>query len=160
MEKKFNYQINDREVIITRPFEAAHTNVWEAFTDSRILDQWWAPKPWNCHTKSQEFKVNGRWLYYMEGPNGERHYSYFDYKSIDPQNSFSGLDGFCDENGNSTEDQPSSEWKITFSSDKEICTMKASCQYPDEETMKTFLDMGFLEGFETGLNQLEELLKR
>jgi hypothetical protein len=96
----------------------------------------------------------------MEGPNGERHYSYFDYKTIDPQNSFSGMDGFCDENGNTSEDQPSSEWKINFSSDKGICTMKATCIYPDEETKKSFLDMGFLEGFETGLNQLEELLKR
>ena len=159
MEKKFNYQIKDLEILISRKFEAELAAVWDAFTDCHILDQWWAPKPWICHTKSQEFKVSGRWLYAMKGPNDEIHWSFFDYESIEPKNYFSGKDGFCDENGQLLPGQQSSEWKISFKSLHGICTMTSHCIYPNEKTKNMMVEMGFLEGFEIGLNQLENLLK-
>jgi len=159
MEKKFKYQIKEREVVITRKFEASHTKVWNSFTESKILDKWWAPKPWKCHTKEQEFKVAGRWLYYMQGPNGETHWSYLNYTSIDPQNYFTGIDGFCDEQGVPSKDQPSSEWRIEFTSDQDGCSVTSTCKFENEDILKSYLDMGFLEGYEMGLNNLEEFLK-
>lgn len=160
MEKKFQYQIKEKEVIITRQFEASQNQVWNAFTDSKILDQWWAPKPWKCNTKEQDFSVGGRWLYNMSGPNGEIHWSYLDYTAINPQNSYTGLDGFCDENGNQNPEFPSSEWKNEFTFENGICTVTSSCKYDKEETLQAYLKMGFLEGYEMGLNNLEELLKK
>ena len=160
MEKKFQHQIKENEVIITRTFEASQEQVWNAFTDAKILDEWWAPKPWKCNTKEQDFSVGGRWLYNMTGPNGEIHWSYLDYKEIDPQTYYSGEDGFCDENGNPNKDFPSSTWRNDFSFSDGVCTVTSSCKYDSAETLKSYLDMGFLEGYEMGLNNLEAILKK
>lgn len=35
-----------------REFEANLSLVWKAWTEAEMLDQWWAPKPWKCETKS------------------------------------------------------------------------------------------------------------
>lgn len=160
MEKKFQYQVKDRAIVITRKFKAPHENVWNAFTDSKILDQWWAPKPWKCHTKEQQFKVNGRWLYYMQSPEGEIHWSFFNYTKIDPQKSFEGNDGFCDEHGNPSTDMPGSKWKNEFLSADGTCTVTCTCSFDKEESLKAIIEMGFLEGFEMGLNNLEEYLSK
>lgn len=51
-----------------REFNANVSLVWRAFTEPELLDQWWAPKPWKCETKSMNFKPNGKWKYEMVGP--------------------------------------------------------------------------------------------
>ncbi len=160
MEKNFEYQVTDKEIVIKRKFQSSLDKVWNAFTDSSVLDQWWAPLPWKCITKEQQFTVNGRWLYCMEGPNKEQHWSYMIYKEIKPKEYYMGIDGFCDENGNPISEQPSSEWKVQFDSTENNCTVTSSCKFEKEETLKAYLDMGFLEGYEMGLNNLENLLKK
>ena len=39
--------------------------------EADILDQWWAPKPYQCITKSLDFKVGGYWLIIYERTWGE-----------------------------------------------------------------------------------------
>ena len=38
-------------VTIDREFAAELPSVWDAFTVPELLDQWWAPKPWESRTK-------------------------------------------------------------------------------------------------------------
>jgi uncharacterized protein YndB with AHSA1/START domain len=49
-----------KKVFVNREFAANLSLVWDAFTKQEILDQWWAPKPWQSKTKSMNFKVGGR----------------------------------------------------------------------------------------------------
>ena len=68
----------NKKIIVTREFDAPIEDVWKAWTERNILDEWWAPKPWKARTKSMEFKPGGRWLYAMVGPNGEEHWVVLD----------------------------------------------------------------------------------
>src|SRR5688500_4780143 len=97
-ETKLVKDLDHKRLYVTREFDAPIEQLWRAWTESKITDQWWAPKPYKMHTVSQEFKPGGRWLYYMEAPNGARHYCLADYKQIIPQKSYEVLDAFCDEN--------------------------------------------------------------
>lgn len=34
-----------KKITVTRRFKAPVAEVWRAWTESSLLDQWWAPKP-------------------------------------------------------------------------------------------------------------------
>ncbi|MCB0683042.1 MAG: SRPBCC domain-containing protein, partial [Saprospiraceae bacterium] len=45
----------NKQLRITRQFDAPLDWVWRAWTDPKLLDQWWAPKPWKAETRSMDF---------------------------------------------------------------------------------------------------------
>ena len=100
----FDFSVDKKAnaINVTREFAANVELVWEAWTNPEILDQWWAPKPYQTKTKSMDFKVGGSWFYAMLSPENIAHWCRADYKSIEHQKSFSGLDAFTDEKGNRT----------------------------------------------------------
>src|SRR5215208_333031 len=105
----------NRKLIIVREFDAPLEQVWKAWTQSNLLDQWWAPQPWKAKTKTMDFREGGTWLYSMEGPEGEQHWSRADFKKIEVPKTFTSDDAFCDENGNVSTDLPGMHWKNEFS---------------------------------------------
>ena len=72
----FDFTVNkeNNSVQVTREFNADLPLVWEAWTNPEILDQWWAPKPYQTKTKSMDFRVGGVWLYAMVSPENETHW--------------------------------------------------------------------------------------
>lgn len=154
----FNKDFDENTVYVSKIYDADVKKVWDHFTKAELLDLWWAPKPWKCETKSMDFKEGGTWLYSMVGPEGERHYSQVKYGEITENRSFDGLDSFCDENGNLNPDFPEAKWLIGFTGVEEGTKVTVNIHFPSEEDMKKQIEMGFEEGFKTGLNQLEEIL--
>ncbi|MGZ8544490.1 MAG: SRPBCC family protein [Flavisolibacter sp.] len=156
----FNFTV-DKEakmIKVERSFDAPVDIVWEAWTDPKITDQWWAPKPWRAETKSQEFKVGGRWIYCMVGPEGERHWAMFEYKSINPKTSYSGMDAFSDENGVINPEMPRMNWDNQFldKGDTTVVNIEISCD--KLEDLEKIIEMGFKEGFTMGLENLDAFL--
>lgn len=157
-EAVFTKDTNNKKMTVVRTFNAPLQQVWDSWTQSEILDQWWAPKPWKAVTKSMDFREGGQWFYYMEGPEGERHYCKFTYKEIEPNNYYSGSDNFCDENGNVNTDFASMYWKVQFAGDGAATMVTVEINVDKAEDLETILKMGFKEGFTMGLNNLDEVL--
>lgn len=155
----FNKDFDSNTVYVMKIFNADVSKVWDYFIKSELLDQWWAPKPWKCETKEQDFKEGGIWLYSMVGPEGERHYAQVKYGEIMEHRSFDGTDAFCDENGNINQDFGQSKWLFGFTGVEEGTKVTVNIHFASPEGIKQQLDMGFEEGFKMGLNQLEEILK-
>lgn len=160
----FNFVQKDTcSITVERSFNAPLDQVWAAWTDPEILCQWWAPKPYRCVIKSLDFREGGRWLYYMEGPQegpqGDRLYAFFDYETIRPRSLFSGTVGFCNEQGTLNTSFPQTKWENTFSESDGCTLVRIHKQYLSVEDLERNIAMGFKEGFTTGLDQLEELLK-
>src|SRR5215207_4001167 len=88
----------NNKLSVTREFDAPVARVWKAWTEAQLLDQWWAPKPWKAVTTSMDFREGGSWRYFMQGPEGERHYCLVEYYTIQHEKSFTGKDAFADEN--------------------------------------------------------------
>lgn len=146
-------------VTINRTFKAPLEKVWDAFTNHKTLDKWWAPKPWKCKTKRQDFTNGGEWLYAMVSPENEEHYSITTYKNILENNSFGVSDAFCDENGVINANLPTSEWVLNFSEDTNSTHLKIVVKQISLENLQTFINMGFKEGFEATLESLRVLLE-
>jgi uncharacterized protein YndB with AHSA1/START domain len=148
----------NKKLRVIREFDAPLEHVWKAWTESELLDQWWAPKPWKTNTKSMDFREGGRWLYYMEGPDGSRHYCSVDYKSVTPNKSFAVQNAFCDENGIRNNDLPVMHWKNTFSKSGDGSKVEVEITFATEADLDQIVAMGFKEGFAAAHRNLDELL--
>lgn len=162
MSKHLNYEFlvkeGEKTIRVKRSFDAPLELVWAAWTDPQILDLWWAPKPWKTETKSLSFTKGGVWLYAMVGPEGEKHWSLFDYDEIKDQKSFSGLDAFCDENGVILDGKPRMYWKNTFLANGDQTDVDILIEFEKEEDIATIIEMGFKEGFTMGLQNLDDYI--
>lgn len=143
-----------------REFDAEVSLVWRTFTEPELLDQWWAPKPWKCETKSMDFRPGGKWIYEMVGPEGERHGGVQIYAEIKKEDFFSGKDAFADSEGNINEELPVATWKNTFIPTPKGTLVKTFAQYPDPESLQTVLNMGMEQGLSIAQDGLDELLAR
>ena len=150
----------NNKMSVVREFDAPLEKVWKAWTEPKLLDQWWAPKPWKAVTQSMDFRADGNWRYYMQGPEGERHYCLVEYNKIVPNKSFSGLDAFCDENGNINKEMPTMDWLVQFSPVGDRTRVDVVITFKSEEDMNKIVEMGFKEGFSAAHTNLDELLAR
>jgi uncharacterized protein YndB with AHSA1/START domain len=150
----------NKKLFAEREFDAPVKDVWRAWTEPELLDQWWAPRPWKAVTVSMNFIDGGSWLYYMEGPDGSRHYCRADYSSIITNKSYQGLDGFCDEKGNINSELPQMNWKVDFNETASGTKVKVQLSFDSLESLQKTVDMGFKEGFAMAHNNLDELLAK
>lgn len=155
----FNKDFDSNSVYVMKVYDADVSKVWDYFTKSEWLDQWWAPKPWRCETVSMDFKAGGLWHYAMMGTEGEKMYGQMKYGEIMEHRSFDGIDAFCDERGNINEDFPQAQWLLGFTGIQEGTKVTINIHFASQEAMKKQLEMGFEEGFKTGLTQLQEILR-
>lgn len=150
----------NKKLIVVREFDAPLEEVWRAWTDSTILDEWWAPKPWKAKTKSMDFRDGGTWLYSMVGPDGSHSYCRADFTSVVENESYTGYDAFCDEDGNINHDLPVMQWFVKFSSTGTGTKVEAELTFGTEADMEKIIEMGFKEGFTAAHGNLDELLAR
>lgn len=156
---EFSVDKENKMIRVEREFAAPLAKVWAAWTQSEILDQWWAPKPWQTKTKSLDFREGGSWLYAMVGPDNTTQWCKADYKSIKTHISFSGIDAFCDENGNITMDFPRSLWTNQFKEYSRSTLVSIEIEYQKLDDLEKIIEMGFREGFTAALENLDKLLE-
>lgn len=156
----FSVDKENNRVNVEREFAAPVGKVWAAWTQSELLDQWWAPRPWKARTKSMDFREGGSWLYAMVGPEGEEHWAKVEYKTIAPQQSFSANDAFCDEHGTINTEFAQAIWTNTFTEADGTTTVSVAIQYDKYEDIEQMIQMGFKEGFTMALGNLDELLEK
>lgn len=156
----FDFVINKKNntIKISREFAANISLVWEAHTNSEILDKWWAPKPWKARTKYMNFTEGGSWLYAMIGPNGEEHWSLAEYTQVEFEKKYTGIDGFTDTEGKINIDMPQSKWVVNFTDKGDITLVEFMINYPDLIQLERTIQMGFKEGLSVAMEGLDELL--
>ena len=156
----FDFSVNkeNNTIHVVREFDANLPLVWKAWTTAELLDQWWAPLPYLNKTKTLDFNEGGTWLYCMISPENEEHYCRFDYEKVETEKYYSGLDAFCDAEGNINTDFSRMHWKNEFSTENNITKVQITITLETLETLEKIIAMGFREGFTMGLNQLEQML--
>ena len=154
----FSIDRENKTIKVKREFAAELPVVWDAYTKSEILDQWWAPKPWKARTKKMDFREGGHWLYAMVGPEGQEHWAVANYKTIQVQKKFTGLDAFADAEGNINKDMPQSKWDVTFTDKGQVTLVEFHITYEDLAQLEATLQMGFKEGLSMAMEGLDELL--
>ncbi|MDO6388700.1 SRPBCC domain-containing protein [Pontibacter sp. BT731] len=158
LEFEFSVNKENKTITVKREFAAELPLVWDAYTKSEILDQWWAPKPWKARTKTMDFREGGHWHYAMVGPEGEEHWALANYKSIDPKKRFTALDGFADAEGVVNPEMPQSKWEVSFTPKDEVTLVENLIVFDDLAQLETTIQMGFKEGLTMAMEGLDALL--
>ncbi|MEX0968018.1 MAG: SRPBCC domain-containing protein [Bacteroidia bacterium] len=155
----FSVDKEENQINVKREFAAPLKNVWAAWTESELLDQWWAPKPYKTKTKSMDFREGGMWLYAMVSPEGQKHWCRNDYEKISHHKNFNSVDSFCDEEGNINTDFPSALWETRFNASEGSTFVNVQTTYDTLADLEKILEMGVQEGLTAALENLDELLE-
>ena len=157
---QINKDLPNKKITIVRYFDASVEQVWTAWTESELLELWWAPKPFRAETGSMNFKPGGSWLYAMVGPDQPKMWCKVDYTKIDPLKSFEGVDMFCDQDGNKNPDFPSMDWRVDFEKADGGTKITVLISFSSEADLQKIVELGFEEGFTSALGNLDELLAK
>ncbi len=157
----FDFSVNreKKTISVKREFNAGLQLVWDAWTKPELLDHWWAPKPFKTKTKSMDFRVGGSWLYAMIGPDNTTHWSRADYKKIENLKLFTGLDAFCDENGNINPQLPRTLWTVSFNEKEGKTLVNILLEYKELTSLEQIIQMGFREGFTAAMENLDQYIE-
>jgi uncharacterized protein YndB with AHSA1/START domain len=63
----------ERELVITRVFDAPRDLVFQAWTDPKHLAGWWGPKGWTNPVCEADARVGGAWHIVMRAPDGSEY---------------------------------------------------------------------------------------
>lgn len=156
----FDYIPNkaNNTLTIKREFLADRANVWDHYTKSELLEQWFAPSPMHMRTKLMNFREGGRWHYAMSEPNGPVYWGLTQYKTIRPKEELSFSDAFCDEDGKINADIPSADWTITFTEEGEKTLVQSVLTFQSLSDLEQILEMGMEDGMKATYATLDNLL--
>ena len=156
MQMDFIVDKQAKTVSIVKEFAAGLDLVWDAYTRAELLDQWWAPKPMTSRTKAMDFEVGGRRFYAMVSPDGDERWAVQKYTSITPKTNFKFFNAFADKDENL--ELPGSDWDLNFSEQDGKTKVSISIYNESLERMERVIAMGFQQGIEALLQNLEDLL--
>ncbi|WP_281637868.1 SRPBCC family protein [Flavobacterium marginilacus] len=153
--------LTDKEkntITVRREFRGSKQLVWDCYTKSELLDQWFAPKPLSTKTKSMDFSKGGHWHYAMVEPNGTEYWGLTTYVEIKPIEYYKALDAFSNEEGEINSEFPQALWLVNFTSKGENAVVETVVTYNSLEDLETVIQMGMKEGLTSTLERLDDLL--
>jgi uncharacterized protein YndB with AHSA1/START domain len=61
----------DREIFMTREFDAPRELVFKAITDPKLIPNWWGPRKYTTIVDRMDVRPGGAWRFINRGPDGE-----------------------------------------------------------------------------------------
>ncbi|MEU8183013.1 SRPBCC family protein [Micromonospora sp. NPDC049044] len=74
----------DREIVLSRLFDAPARLVFAAFTQPELLVRWYGAHGWRLVECDVDLRVGGRWRFVSQGPQGARMGQAGVYRQIEP----------------------------------------------------------------------------
>jgi uncharacterized protein YndB with AHSA1/START domain len=150
----------EKSILVSREFNVPVSTIWDSFTLSEMLDQWWGPSPWRAETRTMKFSDEGFWLYAMVGPGNQKHWGRMNYLKTDLHKKIEIEDAFCDEDGNINQELPVSKGHVVFTKTETGSRVDFKMIYPTEADLHKLVEMGFEEGISICFDQLERLISK
>lgn len=141
------------ELILDAPAE----KLFRCYADPKLLQQWFAPKPWTIESTDIDFRPGGRMSFVMASPEGQKFPNAGLYLDIVPNRRIVTTDAVT------PDFQPAGPFmvaEITFEDLGDGATKyRAVARHWTEATMKQHAEMGFEPGWTQTARQLEALAK-
>jgi uncharacterized protein YndB with AHSA1/START domain len=144
---------SEREIVMTRVFDAPRHLVFDAFSDPTLLRQWFGPRGWSLSTCDVDFRVGGRWRFVLRGPDGTEMGMRGQYREIDAPVRTVHSESF-DEYSDAGESIVTSD----FVEAGGATTLTATVLYPSREARDAVLAVGMPHGAAETYDRLAELL--
>lgn len=144
----------DHDLVISRLLKAPRASLWRAWTEPDRLKEWWCPKPWVTEVRAFDLRPGGAFHTFMSGPDGGTSDNPGCFLEVVPGERIVStsmlLAGW----------QPATPWMpmtavITFADEAGGTRYTATAMHPDAATRERHAQMGFFEGWNLGIDQLE-----
>jgi uncharacterized protein YndB with AHSA1/START domain len=145
----------DREIVLSRVFDAPRELVFAAWTKEEHLTKWFGPKGYTTKTHECDLRIGGRWRFDMIAPNGK----VFDNRIVFLQIKAPELLVF-DHGPDKDDDERRFRMTITFDEQtdkKTVVTMRQL--HPTKEQRDAGIGFGAVEIGYTTLDKLGEHLR-
>jgi uncharacterized protein YndB with AHSA1/START domain len=142
---------SDREIVLTRVFDAPKHLVFDAFSKPELLKRWFGPRGWSLVQCDVDLKVGGGFRFVMRGPDGRDMGMRGRYLEIAPPDRSVHMESFDDFPGES-------QVTAVFVEDGGKTTMTATILYPSQEVRDAVIKSGMEHGAAESYDKLAELL--
>lgn len=162
---KVTKDLENKTLTIERVFDVPKEKVWNAYAEKNWFEKWWGPQGWETTVKEFNFTPGGRVHYGMKCVDksqgewfGQTSWGLMEVKRVDAPSSFSYTDYFSNEAGTINTELP----VLTITNEfieEDGKTKFVSTSYADStEQIEQLVKMGMLEGFDSQMNKLDQLL--
>jgi len=62
--------VSEREIVLSRLFDAPRELVWEVWTNPNHVAKWWGPNGFSTTIHEMDVRPGGKWHHTMHGPDG------------------------------------------------------------------------------------------
>jgi uncharacterized protein YndB with AHSA1/START domain len=144
----------DKQILITREFDAPRHLVYEAWTTPEHVRRFWHAKRGEMTVADIDLRVGGRWRYAMETPDGVEVAFHGEFREIVPNErivSTEAYEGVPDPDGNATLNT------ATFTEENGRTTLTILVQAPSKEVRDAIVESGMEAGLQDAMDLLEEV---
>ena len=141
----------DREIVMTRVFDAPRHLVFDAFTKPELLKRWFGPRGWSLVVCEVDLKVGGGFRFVLRGPEGREMGMRGVYREIVPPERSVHMESFDDCPGES-------QVTAVLVEQGGKTTLTATILYPSQEIRDMVIKSGMEHGAAESYDKLAELL--
>jgi uncharacterized protein YndB with AHSA1/START domain len=144
---------SDREIVMTRVFDAPRELVFEAHSSCEHMTHWWGPRGYEFTDCEIDFRPGGAWRVVHRGPDGEEYGFHGEYREIvRPERivwtfEFEGMPGHV------------SVETMTLEEHDDKTTFTATSVYDTIEDRNGMLESGMESGAVETMERLDEYLE-
>jgi uncharacterized protein YndB with AHSA1/START domain len=146
------------DLVISRLVKAPRRTVWRTWTEPKLLVEWFCPKPWTTELKAFDLRPGGGFHTLMRGPDGGVSDNPGCFLEIVERERLV----FTTQLG--ADWRPQTSWMpltavISLADEGEHTRYVACVMHPDRATRDRHEELGFFEGWNTCIAQLEEFAR-
>src|SRR6266513_1949273 len=141
----------DREIVMTRVFDAPRSMVFDAFSKPELLKRWFGPRGWSLVVCDVDLRVGGGFRFVMRGPDGKEMGMRGVYREIVAPERSVHMESFDDYPGES-------QVTAVFVEQGGRTTLTATVLYPSQEIRDMVLKSGMEHGAAETYDKLAEML--
>jgi uncharacterized protein YndB with AHSA1/START domain len=141
----------DREIVLTRIFDAPRRLVFDAFTKPELLKRWFGPHGWSLVVCEVDLKVGGGFRFVLRGPDGKDMGMRGVYREIVAPERSVHMESFDDYPGES-------QVTAVFVEQGGKTTLTATVLYPSQEIRDVVIKSGMEHGAAESYDRLADLL--
>ena len=147
------------DLVISRLLRAPRARLWRAWTEPALLKQWWCPKPWTTEVRAFDLRPGGAFHTFMRGPDGGTSDNPGCFLEVAAQTRivFTSMLG--------AGWRPGTPWLaftavISMTDEDEGTRYVATAMHPDNATQERHRELGFFEGWNVCIDQLEAFARQ
>jgi uncharacterized protein YndB with AHSA1/START domain len=144
---------SDREIAMTRVFDAPRALVWEAHTKVEHLSQWMlGPEGWTMPVCEIDLRPGGAWRFVWRRSEGSEMEMKGAYQEIVPPERLVTTESWG-------EDWPETLNTLVLSEDDGRTTLSSTVLYPSKEARDAALETGMKDGASVSFDRLADYLR-